>query len=605
MRRNARIAAVAILDLAILWHLAGSFEALAMFAAFVVLLVVPALALTRRIAPMPVAALIVVVAFVPWFFARKASGMPLIVDLVTAAILIATAIATRSLKMPSLKMPVVTFVFVPLLFAIVWLGWNAPNGNEVRDYGLFAVDFGNLASVVSTLRASPGLPLSYVAGMGPLSYHWLYFTIPASLADAFDGAMPNGNALVLANLLAAILLVQTVATFAGERRAALLVLFAPFTSYFYQAVAARVALGPLALPTRNHLLLSPLNSMRTFGNNTIALVLIVTALLQLERWNHDGRLRDALFGSVAMALVIGYSVTLVFPLIAAVALWAVSGRIRRPLVVIPLAALTGFLIVALFFALGILTRGGARHIAVAFDHGQFFRMVAFGLVPLWGVALLAWRRMLTIEHILIACCVAVPSLLYIAGSPTGASDFSMKTASLIAIAFAPLLVFDGLTRRRVMMAIALAVLGIVQTSAYVLQFPYYRLTHSSSNGVGLPRDYAEALTWIRDHTPRAAIVVDPHELPDENQIFTLILAERRVWLPARYTGANLPPELAARVAAWNAFAAGDKAAGRRIAAEADYLIVRGAIVSTDWREVRRGTWSVFQSAIRKPQVQDK
>ena len=80
------------------------------------------------------------------------------------------------------------------------------------------------------------------------------------------------------------------------------------------------------------------SAMRRGDHNTIALVLIVAALLQLERWNRDGRLRDALIGSVAMALVIGYSVTLVFPLVAAVFLWMLAGRIRRPLVVVALAA---------------------------------------------------------------------------------------------------------------------------------------------------------------------------------------------------------------------------------------------------------------------------
>jgi hypothetical protein len=51
---------------------------------------------------------------------------------------------------------------------------------------------------------------------------------------------------------------------------------------------------------------------------------------------------------------------------------------------------------------------------------------------------------------------------------------------------------------------------------------------------------------------------------------------------------------------WRAFTAGDPAASRQIAAEADYLIVPGSVNSAYWRMVRPGTWNVFESAIRKP-----
>ncbi len=304
VRQRALAAAVIVLDLAVVVHLAGSLRAAAMFVAFAACIVVPVVFLARS----P----IVILAVVPWFFLRKAIGMPLLVDVATAAALIACAF--RWGARPRVRMPAVTFVVVPLLFALVWLGWNVPVGNEIREYGLFGIDFGNLVAVVSTIRASPMLPLSYVAGTGPLSYHWLYFTSPAALADFGGGSMPNANALVLANLLMAMLLVQAVASIASNKVAAAIVLFAPFTTYFYQAIAARIALGPLALPTRNHLLLSPLNGMITFGNNSVAIVLAIVALVQLERWNHDGRLHDLVAGCVALAAIIGYSITLVFPL---------------------------------------------------------------------------------------------------------------------------------------------------------------------------------------------------------------------------------------------------------------------------------------------------
>jgi hypothetical protein len=603
MRRNALIAALALLDAIIVLHLAGSVTAAAMFLAFVAGIVIPAVALARRAAPLPLAAAIVIVAAVPWFFLRKAVGMPLVVDAATAAVLMFFAWRTRALpagdSSPSTRlgmtlMPLVTFGFVPIVFSLVWLGWNVPAGNELREYGLFGIDFGNLVSVVTSLRASPMLPLSYVDGAGALSYHWLYFTIPAALADFGGGSMPNANALILANLLVALLLVEAVRSIATDWRAAAIVLFAPLTTYFYQVLSARLPLGPLALPTRNHLLLSPLNSMIVFGNNSVALVLAIVALTQLERWNRDGRVRDLVAGCIALAAIIGYSITLLFPLALALVVWTLFGRVRRPLVALPLAAAAGALAAAIFLALHIVGGGGTRHLALAFDRGQFLRMVILGMVPLW---FLARRRELTIFHVVIASCIAVPSMLYIAGSPTGASDFSMKIASLLAISFAPLIVIP--TGWRALVAALVVAAGVIQSAAYVLQFPFYRLRHVTTNGVGLPRDYAGALAWIRENTPASAIVIDPHELNNREEIFTLILGERRVWLPTAYAKEFLingvPPAVAQRERLWHAFPASAEAMAR----EADVLLVPFAISSPAWRPVHReGAWIVYRSALR-------
>ena len=608
MKRTALIAAIALVDLAVVVYLAGSVVAAAMFIAFVLCIVVPPVFLARRVAPMPVAALIVIVAAVPWFFLRKASGVPVIVDVVTAALgcgVAATALKSggwrrRTPNSPGAILP----LLVPILFALVWLGWHVAIGNEVRFYGLFGIDFGNLVSVISTLRDSPTLPLSFVSGMGSLSYHWLYFTIPAALADFGGGSMPNANALALANLLAAMLLVWTVTSIA-EKRAAMIVLFAPFTTYFYQAAAARLPLGPLALPLRNHLLLSPLNSMLVFGNNSVALVLAIVALTQLERWNRDGRMRDLAAGCLALAAVIGYSVTLLFPLTLALMLWTLAGRVRRPLIALPVAAGIGAIVVAIFFALHVIGGESTRHIAVEFDRGQFLRMIVFGLVPLWGTALLAARRELTIFHAVIASCIAVPTMLYVAGSPTGATDLSMKIASLLAVLFAPLLVIDVLDGWRTWAAALLIAFGVIQSATYLLQFSYYRLRHVTTNGVAVPRDYAGALAWVRDHTPPSAIVVDPHELPNGDEVFTLVLAERRIWLPTAYTRAVLinvaPAAIAQREALWRAVAERrDPAAAASIAAEADVLVAPFPITSPAWRPVHgEGAWMVYRSTLRR------
>jgi hypothetical protein len=557
--------------------------AAAMFLAFVAGIIVPAVCLARRIAPLPVAAMLVIFAFVPWFFLRKAIGMPLIVDVVTAVALLISE--RRRLRRLAGERPAPLVFLIPILFAVVWLGWHVTLGNEVRFYGLFAIDFGNLVSVVSTLRASPMLPLASLDGAGPLHYHWLYFTIPAALADFAGGSMSNATALALTNLLVAILLVQTVRSIAPDWRAAAIVLFAPFSTYFYQAAAARLALGPLELPTRNHLLLSPLNSMLVFGNNSIALVLAIVALTQLERWNRDGRWRDLVFGCLALAAIVGYSATLVFPVVLALVLWI--GRIRRPLIAFSAAASIGACAIGMFYALHVLG-GESMRPAFAFDNGAYLKMLVFGAVPLWGIALLSARRELTLFHVLAASCVVIPSILYVAGSATGAVDFSMKTASLFAIAFAPLLHV-----RRNMLILLLVILGSIQSAVYVLQFPFYRLRHTTTNGVAIPRDYASSLAWIREHTPRNALVVDPHEGANDDEVFTLFLAERRIWLPTAYT----PPD-PRRSELWRAFATGDARAGEAIAREAHVLVAPIAVASPSWREVHReGAWWICRSTL--------
>ncbi|HXH41295.1 MAG TPA: hypothetical protein VNN08_21890 [Thermoanaerobaculia bacterium] len=630
--------AIVLLDLIVLVHLGGGLLAASLFVAFLSFFLLPAVVIAARaplLRTMPPelrltsAGVIVVLLAVPWFFARKALGGMLLVDLTSSLVLTLSAMQFASPRAlldelrPALRPLVIpVLVVLPVIFALVWLGFEVRSGEVVRYYGLFAIDFGNLTSVISSLRASPMLPLSFVSGAGGLAYHWLYFVLPAMFADFLGARISSANALILTNLLIAALLVHTVTAVAGwfhprvtPRHVAwtvALVLFAPFTVYFYQTAAARFPIGWFAMPTRNHLLLSPVASMISFGNNTFALVLALVTIVELERWNRDGRVADALFGVIALAAVIGYSVTLVFSLAGALLVWVLLGRVRRPLLALTLAALIGAAAGALFLAIGLLTTGGSRHVAVAFDNGQFFRMVLFGIAPLWVIVLLGggWRTPLNIAHIVIAAAVAVPTMLYTSGSGGGSLiDFSMKTASLVAVAFAVLLPpaieqlrSGGVARWRSWVAPLLIALGVTQTAAFVLQFPWYLITRANGHCESIPADYHDGLIWLRDHAAPRAIVVDPQGLNTREVLYTLIVSERRAWLPTVYTDQVLiaGSHVDERRDVWRAFTAGDPAASRQIAAEADYLIVPGAVRSTDWRLVRSGTWNVFESAIRKP-----
>jgi hypothetical protein len=629
-------AAIVLLDAAVLVHLGGSLAA-CLFAAFLAFFLLPAVVIAARapfLRTMPAdlrvvcAAVIVVLLAVPWYFVRKALGWTMVFDSASSVALTFAAVRFGSPRVffdelrPAFRRLVVpVLVVLPAIFALVWLGFEVRAGDEVRYYGLFAIDLGNLSSTVSALKASPMLPLSDVSGSGTLAYHWLYFVLPAMLADFLGARIPAANALILMNLVMAALLVHTVTAIAqwfnpkssprSAVWAALLVLFAPFTVYFYQTAASRFPMTWFAMPTRNHLLLSPLNSVISFGNNTFAIVLALVTIVSLERWNREGRISDALFGVIALSVMTGYSITLVFSIGGTLLVWMLLGRVRKPLLALTLAVLAGGAAGALFLAIGLLTTGGSRHIAVGFDNGQFMRMVFFGMTPLWGVLVLGGvrRSSLSIFHVLIAVCIAVPTLLYNSGSETSATDFSMKTASLLAVAFAPLLPAaierlraGCLPRWRSGAALLLTLLGIAQSCAFILQFPWYRATRPATHAASVPADYHDGLVWLRDHSPPQSIVVDPEGIKERDVLYAMMIGERRVWLPTFYTDKVLIAASHAgdRREIWRAFAAGDRGAARTIASEADYLIMRGSTSSSDWRLVRPGTWNVFESTIRNP-----
>ncbi len=635
------VAAVVLLDAAILVHLGGGIVAALVLLVFLAGFLLPACALIMRLPPLRVmppdlrltaAGVLVVMLMVPWFFVRKLLPFaPAITDVVTCAILIGAALKFAAVRAtieelgPGLKRSrFVVLIVLPLLFAITWLGYAVRAGKDVLFHGLFAIDFGNLVTVVATLRASPLLPLASVTDGGYVNYHWLYFTLPATLANFCGASIPAFSALILCNLLMASLLVQAlvtvIATYCpqGRQRTAQLAmavsLFAPLTVYYYQGVAARLSLGWLAMPTRNHLLLSPVNSMIVFGNNTFALVLVLFTAMQVERWNRERRIADLILGTAALSMVIGYSVTLLFPLVAAMLLWLALGKIERPLVVLAWAVISGGAAVAMFFALRVLSSGGTRHAAVSFDRGQFLRVVILGMLPLWGLLVMTGRKALTFFHVLIATSIAVPSFLYVAGSNTGQIDFSMKVGSLIAVAFAPLiaptierLLSGTLPRWQTILASVLVLLSVVQTLVYVLQFPYYRMTGSRSRSLTISGDYYDALLWLRDNTPPRSTVVDPGGLTMNEELPTLWIGERRVWLPTPNTEPYLVPAVGSsvprRAALWDTFLRdpANVAVASQIAGEADYLVVPRQVSSPFWTPVNRsGAWMIYRSMPPRP-----
>ena len=528
------------------------------------------------------------------------------------------------------------FLALPALFILTWMGYEVREGAQFAYYGLFPIDFANLTSVVGLINASPGLPQSILAGSGALSYHWLFFAFPAWLGSFGGGHTADAISLAACNYAAACLLFLTIALAADRglqvmdadrpvapstaALAAGVVTFASLVVYPYQILvrmAVQVTHIPwLAIGVRNGLLLSVPNSMTVFGNNTMAVAMALLVAMMLLEWNRRMEKGYLYLGGALLATIMGYSITLFFPMALTLGIWLLLGRVRKwPIAALCAGIASGCVVAVMYFGLHLF--GGGQGLAVAFDKGAYLRQIAFLLLPLWILAWMSrplWRK-LSLFWTLIICGVVVPSLLYIPHSVTGPVDFSMKIATLIAAASAPL-VCAGLERCRrdwrapaAVAAATLMAVGLACTAAYAGQFAYARLSHDHTRVLSLPSDYVSALTYIRDHSSAEAIVIDPQSIPFPLSIPTVSIGERRVYLPTKYSEDVSPPaaalaeEMTRRTRDFQEWAQGGFRDGRlsaRLASAADYCLVAGpAPANGDWVLVQRfGDYSIWQSKVR-------
>lgn len=483
------------------------------------------------------------------------------------------------------------------------------------------VDYSNLANIAALVKVSPGLPLDATAGLQPLGYHWFFFALPAWASEVLGGDARVAEMLVVFNALSAVLLIATVAVVlpkVSKTAAAIAIavsLFAPFSLYAYQVV---LKLLHVSIGERNALLLSPVNSMTTFGNNTLAIVLALLTCRLIEAWNERPHLIVAALAGLLSAALAGYSVTLAMPLALAWAAWLLMRRIRSPIkfivTALPLAIVGGW----------ILTRtqvlgSGAERPAISFDQLQFLRNVVFGMAPVVALSVIGWSkdRRLSIYEILMLACVAVPTFVALAGSRSGESALSMKIATLLAVSATPLVAGgaqvllarwkEARSRIVVVLVGVVVCVGTVNTAAYVLQFAAARVLHRGSRFVEIPRDYFEAMLILRSATPRHALVIDPFHAALPDTISTLLLAERRVWLETKYSAEvhQLAADdlIATRATAFENWRRGryeDKSAATYLAATADALLLDDSdgVPPAPWKlYARHGGYSVYLSQL--------
>ena len=624
---------LSVLALSLLF-LGSGVQALWSLTLFVAFVLIPVSSLWHRIAGNSVSLLpsvrssvsvaLACLCITPLYFLQKSLGAGWVADVAISLLLVASAAkwgATRELladcrDVMARGMSIFVCIMLPLVFALTWMGFNVTSTETVRFYGLFTVDFGNLAAVVSLIRVSPMLPLSLAVDAGPLSYHWFYFAMPAWLSDFAGARMPSTTALVLCNYLVGCLLCfalhgTIVNALAGKSRVRIVMLamgvimFAPLVVYCYQSAVKVLGLPWFTLGSRNHNLLSILNSVTVFGNNTLALVLILLGLAMLRRWNETLDRKVLLLGAVFVSMVIPHSITLFFSLALAAGIMLVTGQIRRPLFAGGVGAAVVLTVVFTLWRLH-LFGDGAQSIAISFDNGQFLQNVAFSLLPLWALALFSVRRGRAMADywVLIGSALAVPSLLmvvYAQDDSLGGSAFAMKTSSLLIVALAPMVatgldtLFTSPGKRFARWAIAaLIVAGCLNTSVYVLQFPFYRLTGYGQRCSELPVGYCTCLEYIRCNTPRSAILLDPVCRTQYPTTWGIMLGERRVALPSEFNlrvAGNGPwrAGVEARLEDWEAWRNGGftgDACSARLRAAADYLVWKDNLgIGNGWTRV--------------------
>lgn len=604
--------------LGVIGYLAGNISTVAGFALLWFGMLCPTTALISRLSMLRglpagervlVSCVATLLAATPWYYVRRISPWPLLADIALLSVVWAGVLLWRVLpsffrdlreSMQGLA-PALPFLWLPILFGMVWAGFAVDRGDSIAFYGLYPPDLGNFASKVSMIRLSSGLPPDPVIGMPDPFYHWFYLTIPAWLVDLSDGSTRVSNALVLCNSVIAFLLMLalaqvvrrsvtddrhrwTISTTVG------VVLFAPLATYAHQIIG-RYLHAPWVLEPRNQLLLSLVNSMTVFGNNSLALLIIISAVLMLRHWNASGRIGHGLLISLLLVCLPGYSATLVLPVGLAFLAWFLLGKVTFPLRALLIAApmaIAGWIVLHAAHVLG-----GVEKVGFSFDQGHFLANFGLSAAPLWATALLAGRQGFRMEPWFLICvaALAVPTCVVTVGSGTMPSDLSMKTCTLLIVSMAPMVargidvaMKGTLWKSKVIWPVFVLLLcGLINTIAYAGQFLAYRALNDVKRAQLLPAGYDAALNYLRTTSSTDAVLLDTVGVEMPYTLWPASLAERRVLLPNKvWMTIFVPayPEIAAKLEArlsryreWQTQGYPPGNLSDEFAAQSDYLIL--------------------------------
>jgi hypothetical protein len=527
---------------------------------------------------------------------------------------------------------------LPVLFTLIRVGNEVTDGDFVKYYGLAFIDFGVLRGITSLLVSSEFLPEDFVHGVGPLSYHWLFFAVPAWHSTFLGGQYSLSGVLSVANYVVAIFFYKTlshlIATLIREivpkkvgawsDVGAIIAIFGLNVRYFHEAVSSLTRWEFIAPTGRNSLLLNFPNSLNTFGYNTFALGVICLTLVSLNYWTKFGHKIYLVLAALWVSWLPIYSATLVPGIAFGIGLACLTKRVRSPWLTLATFGVFGLVMSYIFKSIGVFSSQGELPV-VSFDGGRFLFLSLLSAPLLVCTALLP-KKSLESNLLATSCLIGVgvilfPSLILLGNSSTP-SDISMKTFSAVttvfgAIAIAGLIRFrqtkwtdTTLGRQALIVTGFFIFLGFVNSFAYAMssviqRYPDYagpvaRLRQP--NVTSLERDYFDALSYIRDTAAHSAIVICKPMLPIRDP--ALMISERRQFLPTTFMVDHVLGKykqiLQTRLQRWSDWQISeysDEELARWFAEVGDYLVVDAEVVSSVWKERQRfEQWRVYKRA---------
>ncbi len=318
-----------------------------------------------------------------------------------------------------------------------------------------------------------------------------------------------------------------------------------------------------------------------------------------------------IFITVLWVLIIPYSITLFFPVTLALLLWLVFYykkyiKFLKKSYNFILSIGVVIILFSIYFAIGILSKSTYK-IAIAFDNLQYLQNVFFSLTPIILLAIYYLVKNKKIEFYFVVwfCCLLVPTVLYIEGSPTGKIDFSMKTFTLLAVILVPIVAWslnDAFSNSSKSLKIIIAFFifaGILNSFCYAFQFVGYRYFGVKKQFFEIDYDYFKTLDYLRVRSNKSSIIFDPQSLQRDDINLTLWLSERRTYLVPKSLHFQGDKRLLDRNNQWEAWRKNgfDKIQECKLSKNIDFLIGK-----SDWpmsiffkNEIEFGDFVVMKS----------
>jgi hypothetical protein len=535
------------------------------------------------------------------------------------------------------------FAILPVLFLLNRLGNEVVEGNEVAFYGQLYIDFGVLKGITNLLVASNFLPESFVYGTGQLSYHWLFFAVPAWNSDLFGRSHDMNGVLSIANYVAAIFLYRCLShaiSLAIRSRGvrhqgawsdlgAAVVLFGMNVRYFHEAAESITNWPFLDLGERNRLLLSLPNSMVNFGNITFAISLLIVVLISLHRWNVLGNRWYLWLSCLWVGFMPMFSATTVPGIAIGIGIACLLNQVKSPWYSLSCFALIGLVCTLFFRYLGAFDSQSSAP-RLTWDGGQFFKNCIFAspllVLPfLIGDNFHPWSKLWGLGICVSIGLLVVPSFLTL-GHTVTSSDLSMKNYAAVA-AVLGIFVISTLVEMRARWATRtfeflryvvgfLIALGVINSSAYAMSSLMMRYPQTfgpigkirGASRTTLDGDYFQALKHINETYERSEVL-----LCESSPLFVdpeIIVAGNRAFLPnaisLQQSRGKVRDDLSGRESKWKEWKASgfsQKDLSRWFADRVDLLLVAQEIESADWSmESIHGKWRIYSAVKERDRI---